>query len=305
MVCLLPHTSSNFVLYICTVNNMTQVKIIAIDLDDTLLTESLSISDYTVDILRKVAQKGIYIVIASGRTDNAILPYVRRLELAGTQEGRYIISQNGAVIVDLHTRLPIYERFVDAQVLLYANSEAKKIGLYPEVYNESTIFVEKMNSWTELDMKLSGLKVSITPDFETLLQKGHPKMIIPGEPEVLSTLQATLQSVIGKSCVMFTSKPYFLEIMPLASGKGEALEHLCSILSIPREQTMAFGDSWNDESMMRYAYHSVCMKNGLDGIKKIASHVTEFTHNEDGLARFLEKQILMLESKNLDTRIKP
>src|SRR5574344_1806955 len=141
---------------------MKNIKIIAVDLDDTLLKEDLSISDYTVDILRKAAQKGIYIVIASGRTDNAILPYVRRLELAGTQEGRYIISQNGAVIVDLHTRLPIYERFVDPEVLSYANSEAGKIRLFPEVYNESTIFVEKMNSWTELDVKLSGLNVQIT-----------------------------------------------------------------------------------------------------------------------------------------------
>ncbi len=271
---------------------MKNIKIIAVDLDDTLLKEDLSISDYTVSVLRKAAQKGIYIVIASGRTDNAILPYVRRLELAGTQEGRYIISQNGAVIVDLHARLPIYERFVDPSVLGYANNEAKKIGLFPEVYNESTIFVEQMNSWTELDIKLSGLNVQVTPSFEEYLKKGHPKMIIPGEPEVVSALKNKLAPVIGSRCVMFTSKPYFLEIMPLACGKGEALEHLCGVLSIPREETMAFGDSWNDESMMRFAYHSVCMSNGLDGIKSISRHVTSFSHNEDGLARFIEEQVL-------------
>lgn len=271
---------------------MKNIKIIAVDLDDTLLKEDLSISDYTVDVLRKAAQKGIYIVIASGRTDNAILPYVRRLELAGTQKGRYIISQNGAVIVDLHARLPIYERFVEPSVLIYANTEAKKIGLFPEVYNESTIFVQEMNSWTELDVKLSGLKVSITPDFETYLQKGHPKMIIPGDPDVVSALKDKLSPVIGDRCVMFTSKPYFLEIMPLESGKGEAMKHLCSLLSIPRELTMAFGDSWNDESMMKYANHSVCMKNGLEGIKKTARHVTSFSHNEDGLARFIEEHVL-------------
>lgn len=271
---------------------MKNIKIIALDLDDTLLREDLTISDYTVEILRKAAQKGIYITIASGRTDNAILPYVRRLELAGTQQGRYIISQNGAVIVDLHKRLPIYERFVEPSVLLYANNEAKKIGLFPEVYNESTIFVEEMNAWTELDVKLSGLKVQVTPAFEDCLKKGHPKMIIPGEPEVVSALKDQLQPVIGARCVMFTSKPYFLEIMPLASGKGEALEHLCSVLSIPREETMAFGDSWNDESMMKFAGHSVCMSNGLDGIKLVSRHVTTYSHNEDGLARFIEEHVL-------------
>ncbi len=271
---------------------MKDIKIIAIDLDDTLLKEDLSISDYTVSVLQKAAQKGIYIVIASGRTDNAILPYVRRLEIAGTQEGRYIISQNGAVIVDLHARLPIYERFVSPSVLTYANAEAGKIGLYPEVYNASTIFVERMNKWTEIDVKLSGLKVQIIPEFEQYLQKGHPKMIIPGEPEVINALKDRLTPIIGDNCVMFTSKPYFLEIMPIASGKGEALKHLCEVLSIPRELVMAFGDSWNDESMMEYAYHSVCMINGLDEMKKKARHVTEFSHNEDGLARFIEKHVL-------------
>lgn len=271
---------------------MKNIKIIALDLDDTLLKEDLTISDYTVDILQKVAAKGIYITLASGRTDNAILPYVRRLELAGTEQGRYIISQNGAVIVDLHKRLPIYQRFVDPEVLLYANTEARKINLFPEVYNESTIFVEEMNPWTELDMKLSSLNVEITPHFEKCLQKGYPKMVIPGKPEVVSILQEKLEKEIGDKCVIFTSKPYFLEIMPRNSGKGEALEHLCRVLEIPREKTMAFGDSWNDESLIQYAHHSVGMINGQEGIKKIARHVTSFSHNEDGLARFLEENIL-------------
>lgn len=271
---------------------MKNTKIIAIDLDDTLLKEDISISDYSVSVLQKAASQGYYITLASGRTDNAILPYVRRLDIAGTEQGRYIISQNGAVILDLHTRLPIYERFVDADVLIEVYRIARKKGLLPEVYNESTIFVAEMNPWTERDMKLSGLKAEVVENFENYLLKTHPKMIVPGDPEIIQELKQELSHLSGKKCEVFTSKPYFLEIVPHEAGKGQALIHLAESLGIRQEETMCFGDGWNDESMIRLAYHSVAMKNGLDGIKALAKYETEFTHNEDGVARFIEKHLL-------------
>ncbi|HUH45440.1 MAG TPA: Cof-type HAD-IIB family hydrolase [Treponemataceae bacterium] len=271
---------------------MKNIKIIAIDLDDTLLREDLSISDYSVSVLQKAATQGYYITLASGRTDNAILPYVRRLDIAGTEQGRYIISQNGAVILDLHTRLPIYERFVNPDVLIEVYRAARKKGLFPEVYSESTIYVAEMNPWTERDMKLSGLKAEVIEDFENFLIKTHPKMIVPGEPEVIKILQDELAHLHGKTCEIFTSKPYFLEILPHESGKGEALLYLAEKLGFSREETMCFGDGWNDESMIRLAGESVAMKNAVDGIKKLAKHETEFTHNEDGVAHFIEKHLL-------------
>ena len=63
------------------------VKIMAIDLDDTLLREDLTISDYTIQTLQKATAAGIYVTLCSGRTDNAILPFVRQLEIAGLEQG--------------------------------------------------------------------------------------------------------------------------------------------------------------------------------------------------------------------------
>ena len=80
--------------------------------------------------------------------------------------------------------------------------------------------------------------------------------------------------------------------MPYNTGKGEALEWLSRRLGIPRENTMAFGDSMNDESMIRYAGNSVAMVNGRDEIKNLARYVTEKTNNEDGLAHCIEKFVL-------------
>lgn len=268
------------------------VKIMAVDLDDTLLREDLSISEATIQALQRATKAGIYVSLCSGRTDNAILPFVRQLDIAGMEQGRFIIAQNGAVIYDLHLRREILYRTVEPSILLEANEIASSYGLFPEVYNPTTVFTAQDNKWTHIDVGLTGLHMEIVPDFPALLAQGHPKMVIPGEPEVLLGLQDELREKIGSRCVIFISKPYFLEIMPYNCGKGEALQWLCNRLSIPMEQAMAFGDSMNDESMIQRAGLSVAMANGLDAIKEQARFVTKYTNNQDGLALFVEEFVL-------------
>ena len=263
-------------------------KIIALDLDDTLLTKDLTISPATVAALRKAAEKGIYIVLCSGRAEHAILKYVSILDIAGKQAGRYMIAMNGATVYDMHRRMTIYSRKVDGDVLLYAYKVAQQCSLPAEVYSPSTIFASTDNRWTRIDSELSGLKMEIVDDFPALISKGSSKMIIPGEPEILQEVQDKLKTELGASAVIFTSKPYFLEVMPPDCGKGEALLWLAEELGIPPSKTMAFGDSMNDESMIRKAHYSVAMVNGLDYIKNIAAYVTRKDNNNDGIADFLE-----------------
>lgn len=268
------------------------VKIIALDLDDTLLDKGLSIGDKTVSALQKAAQQNIFITICSGRTENGILPFVHRLDIAGTQAGRYIITGNGTGIFDLHTRSEIYSRRVEGDILVHAHEVAVKAGLASEVYSPSTIFVPEDNKWTRLDVELTKLKMEIVPDYIDFLKKGHSKMVIPGEPEILQGVQETLKKDFGDKAVVFTSKPYFLEVLPAHSGKGEALLWLAEMLHIPQDNTMSFGDSMNDESMIRLARYGVAMVNGLDYIKEAAAFVTEKTNNEDGVGDFIEKYVL-------------
>lgn len=271
---------------------MMDVKIIALDLDDTLLTGKLTISDRTIHAIQNCASHGIYITIASGRTDDAILPFVRCLDLAGTEQGRYIIGQNGSLLFDLHTRLPIFLKKVPGDILIHVYRCAKQMNLACEVYSPGSIIVPYKNKWSDIDASLSKLEIKVEDDFETLLQKGHPKILVPGEPEQIQKLYQQLKEEIGYKCVIFTSKPYFLEVLPYQAGKGEALEFLCKKLGIKREQTMAFGDSMNDESLLRYTYHSVAMCNGLPEIQKIARYTTNFSNDQDGIADFLEKNVL-------------
>ena len=268
------------------------VKLIALDLDDTLLNDSREISDENVHVLRRAASLGIYVVLCSGRAEDAILPFVRRLDLAGTQSGRYIIAVNGCSIFDMHKRERIYNKKVPADVLLYADRMAREMGYYSEVYGPDVIYAEKSTEWTRLDSEMCGVRLEIVEDYENFLRQGFVKMLIAGEPEKLQVLQKKLRDGLGTCASIFVSKPYFLEVLPANCGKGQAVNFLADHLGISRKETIGFGDSMNDEDMIRECGYGVAMCNGFEEIKDIADFVTEKTNDENGVGDFLKKYVL-------------
>lgn len=268
------------------------VKIIALDLDDTLLNHELIITSRTVTALQKAAARGIYIVLCSGRAENAILPYVRQLNIAGSQSGRYLIAINGAEVFDLHMRLPVMTKKLSAGVLQFVYEEAKKRGLPAQVYDASTIYASVDNKWTQVDAQLCGLRLKIVDEFYDFMEAGHPKMVIPADPEDIKDFMPFLQEKLKGKAEIFISKPYFLEIMPPECGKGEAVLWLADRLGIPQSQTMAFGDSMNDETMIRKTAYGVAMSNGLPYIQEIAKFVTRRSNEEDGIGDFIEEYVL-------------
>lgn len=268
------------------------VKLIALDLDDTLLNHDLEITPQTVAALRKAAENGIYIVLCSGRAENAILPFIRALDIAGKEYGRYLIAANGASIFDLHKRLSIYTNKVSGDILLYIYEEAKKRGLPAQVYDPSTIYASVDNEWTQKDSKLCGLRLQIENNFEDFLKTGHPKMVIPAAPEKVAEFLPFLKEKLAGKADVFISKPYFLEVMAYGCGKGSSVLWLADYLNIPKEETMAFGDSMNDESMILGTEYGVAMSNGLEAIREKAKFVTRKTNNNDGIADFLEDFVL-------------
>ena len=266
--------------------------LIALDLDDTLLNNDLHITDRTVAALKAAAAQGIYITICSGRAPSAILPFVRRLDVAGLEWGRYAVASNGSAVLDLWERREIYSAKVSGDALLRAKAAAADLGLPCQVYGSSTIYAGVDNKYTRMDSELTGMNLELVDDFDEFLKKGYAKMIIPGDPEILVGLQKTLAEELKGQAVVLISKPYFLEVLPQNCGKGEALEILCGRLGIDIKQAMAFGDSMNDESMIVKCGMSVAMSNGLDQIKNAAAFVTRYSNDQDGIADFVEQFVL-------------
>jgi Cof subfamily protein (haloacid dehalogenase superfamily) len=267
------------------------VGIIAMDLDDTLLRQDLTISDRTVAALDEAAKRGIAVVLASGRSPEAMKPYARRIGI--DRMNSYLICNNGSQIITSDTGETVREYFLPEEVAIEAFRLAVDAGLSCHIYEDNIIHASKETSFSDEDHRLSGLIVEVPDDYETFLRKGAFKLVIPGDEEFIVPVEAELKVHFRGKATVFVSKPYFLEILPFGAGKGEALKEIAEdILGLSRSQVLAFGDSMNDESMIRYAGESVAMKNGRREIIKLAKHVSGETNDDDGIADFLERYVL-------------
>ncbi len=267
------------------------VAIIAMDLDDTLLRKDLTISERTVTTLAKAAERGIELCLASGRAPTAMSPYAKRIGIDSA--GNFLICNNGSQIITADGKKTIREHFLPEDIAVEAYRLAAAAGLPCHVYDNGTLYASRETEYSAEDHRLSGLPIVVPDDYEALLRAGTYKLVIPGHEEFIVPIEAEFKVHFRDRATVFVSKPYFLEILPFNVGKGEALREIAEeILGIPRSRVMAFGDSMNDESMIRYAGQSVAMKNGREEIIKLAAHVTDETNDEDGIADFLEKYVL-------------
>lgn len=268
-------------------------KLMAFDLDDTLLTSERTVSEKTVSVLKKCVEKGIYIVLCSGRPEGGIFPIVEMLGLKDSEYGKYIAAINGCSIYDVQKKEKVYSQNVDTEILLKVDALAEEAGLRSEVYAPDVVYFAEATEWTMKDPILCGIKGEVVPDYKKFLAEGFfPKMLVPGEPEKLLELQEKIKAELGETISAFTSKPYFLEIMRPDCGKGISMNWLADYLGIDRDCVMAFGDGMNDENMIRLCKYGVAMQNANPLLKDCADFVTDLDNNHDGVADFIEKYIL-------------
>ena len=270
---------------------LKNIEIIAMDLDDTLLRDDLTISDYTVSVLQALMKRGVLTLLASGRSPRSVHSYAQRIGSDKTES--YILCNNGTQILTSDMKLEIISRCLGADLAIEIYDYIESQNLSCHLYFDDTIYIVKRTVFSDRDAHLTKMKIVVPKDYREILRtKPVYKLLIPAEPEIIAAVEPEFRKRFGTRAVLFTSKPYFLEIIPLDTGKGEFLQELAWLLGIKNEAVMAFGDSMNDETMIRLAGYGIAMKNGLDAIKDIAYAVTDYTNNEDGVARFLEKYVL-------------
>jgi Cof subfamily protein (haloacid dehalogenase superfamily) len=263
---------------------------LVLDLDDTLLRSDLSISFRTRNVIKKAVAQGLVVVLASGRIPAALDQFSKILGMH--KRPGYLICSNGTIIQESNTGKIIWEIQLDTETALAVYDLATAEGFPVQIYEDDIMYVSKTNEYTRYDQKLTGLKQVVAGDFHAIVKKGCNKLLIPGDPMLLQPLEILIRTYLGGDITLFTSKPYFLEILPRETDKGTALAKVADILGIEQRAVMAIGDSMNDEAMIRWAGVGVAMANGDERIKKIADLVTDRTNDEDGVADFIEQRIL-------------
>jgi len=272
---------------------MNSIRILALDLDDTLLRSDLTISNRTRNAIKKAEEAGVTVVLASGRIPASIDYFSRLLEMH--KRPGYLICSNGTIIQESHTGNIVHEFLIDEEIVLEVYDLAEAEGFPIQIYEEDIMYVSRTNKYTEYDQKITGLRQVVVENFRSMVAGGCHKLLIPGDPQLITHMETIIRNCMGSKITLFTSKPYFLEILPANTDKGTALAWITDVMGFKREEVLAIGDSMNDEAMIRWAGVGVAMANSDERIKNIADLVTEKTNDDDGVAEVIEKFILSKE----------
>jgi len=256
-------------------------KLAAIDLDDTLLDSEKKIPTSTIRVIQELSDKGLIIIIATGRNYTGAIMYRDKLGLSTP-----MINCSGSVVVDSSNdelfSLPI--KYSDArEVLIFA----KEKNLHVQIESSDQYYFEKHNKYTEQYAFFYGYKGIEIPDLVNRNDIEALKVLILSEPNIIDKIKSeAIKKFYGLKVLQ--SLPSFLEFNDPRSSKGMALKFLSSYYSVKKEEIIAFGDSELDISMMEHAGFFVAMGNASDAIKTSADYVTDCNDNE-GVAKALEE----------------
>jgi Cof subfamily protein (haloacid dehalogenase superfamily) len=266
------------------------LRILAMDLDDTLLRSDLTISYRTRNAIKRTEALGVTVVLASGRIPAIMEQFAKMLGLH--KRPGYLVSNNGALILESQTGAVVHEARIEPQIALSVCDLAGAEGFAVQMYEDDIMYVSRQNEYSRYDQKLTGLRQVVVENFRAMVGEGCYKLIIPGDPMLLGPLENLIRVYFGDDLTLFTSRPYLLEILPRETDKGTALAKIGKIIGAGAKETLAVGDSMNDEAMIRWAGIGVAMANADERIKNIADLVTDNTNDDDGVAEVIEKYFL-------------
>ena len=268
--------------------------IIALDLDGTLTNSEKIITSRTFDALMKAQREGVRLVLASGRPTFGIAVLANQLQLA--DYGGYVLSYNGGRIIDWCEKTVIFSQVVDQKLVPILYDFAEKAQLPIVTYLPEAILASKNEGeYLAEEARINGMPVVVAQNFvEEAMQiaGGSTKFLIPGEPEQLIQLESEMKAALSEQMEVFRSAPFFLELPPKGIDKAQSLQRLLTHLGLERESLMAFGDGFNDLSMIQFAGQGIAMANAVEEVKSIADFVTT-SNEEDGIAHALEHLLFL------------
>lgn len=268
------------------------IRLIALDLDGTLLNSQKQISKETLETLSEAAQKGILIVPCTGRLYKTVPEAVKCLPFV-----RYMITVNGARIYDHQKGTVLYQEEIPIEVAEHLYDYIETLPAVFDCYQDNEMWINKefYDRAEELfeddkTVKLIRMRKPVE-NFRQVIRernKSLEKIMMFFYDEERRLEEWNRISVKFPMCSVVCSRENNLEISAVKATKGEGLKCLCSYLGINLNECMALGDQSNDLSMLKLAGISVAMGNAKEEVKNVADWVT--TSNDlDGVAMAIRR----------------
>ena len=285
-------------------------KLVAIDLDGTMLNSYGMVTENTKQVIKNTINKGTEVIIASGRTIDSIKTIAKEI---GSEN--YFIAGNGALIYDIKKDEIIYEKFMNKQKVLEIIKICEENSIAYNIYTEKTIIAKglkynvlyyyKENLKKEENKKTNitivedvyeyiknlenekFLKITVCDETKSVFNSIIRKLRTVEDIDVLDVLHMS-RKMIKQGTEDVPIEYYYTEISLKDVDKWNAIEYLANKMNISKDEIIAIGDNINDKEMIENAKVGIAMGQSTPVITEIADFVTT-NNNEDGVAKALEK----------------
>lgn len=258
-------------------------RFVAVDLDGTVLVESLGLSERTLRAFRALKAEGIVPLVATGRPRRSALRWVEAL---GVEAG--LVCHNGAVVYDGKARI-LAETTIPEETARRLILEARKIPVHFHGFVGDEWLYETQREGTaryEGRSAFPGRRV----DFDALPRLGFHKAMFVGREEEAPALAERIRGSLGGLLEGYPTGSGFVELVAPGIGKGKSLSVLVESLGGSMDEVIAFGDAWNDEDMLLMAGIGVAMDDAPPELKARVGRSTGSVR-EDGVAAWLEEHL--------------
>ena len=254
------------------------IRLVAIDLDGTLLNDAKKVSDRTALALRDLPRRGVKVVIASARPPRSVRHIYRLLHLDTLQ-----INYNGALVWDEPAQRAVLHRpmagHIVAELVAVARSHFAEVIVSSEIMDRWFTDRDDDTHTTETGRMF---KPDVIAPLKSFIFQDTTKLMLLGDPKRIDQLQQLLIKSFGDRVIILQTDDNLLQIMNPKGGKSTALQWVADHYQIPMEQVMAIGDAPNDVGMLQLAGVAVAMDNAKPIVKGVADWIAP-TNNDHGV----------------------
>lgn len=260
--------------------NFKNIKLVALDLDGTLLDDNLGISQRTKETIKSLVSRGINVALVSGRMLRAVQLISDNLEIEVP-----IVAYNGGKVI-IPGENEMFSKKIPLAEALKVIKYGEERNLYVKVYIDDVLCIKEPDKASlafaksrNIDYKVIGkLSDNVSADVNMIViyYKKNMNGIVD---EKLKNINVTVTASVSNT----------IDVIPMGMSKDKGLMMIANHLNVERENILAMGNGLNDLEMLKYAGIGIAMKNSDSSLLKIWDNVSEYSNNEDGVYHIIKQ----------------
>ena len=263
------------------------ITLVTTDLDGTFLNSQKQVSAINREAIKILKDKGILFGIASGRPIDTIRPMIADW---GIEENvSFIVGMNGGVLYDLRRREKEEYHLINGDVVIKIMNFFKDLDVDFQILIGPTRYTNRSTEESKKHSELFGETEVVVDLFDFMKNRDVNKLILYFDPDYMSVVQERASHFFDERVVGFATAENLFEYVDPNVNKGFGMKKLARHYGVSLDTIMAFGDAPNDKEMLGSVGVGVCMKNGSDESKAVATYITDITNDEGAVGAFIEE----------------